>query len=203
LLVLSVFISLTSLLVVGYLLDLGQNFVDLIPADDSPTRVKVGENLAGASLTSKSQATTILPDASIVETVPYVEYVPRLVPQAPCSVNKRTRADDASTSVSVTKKPHQLSTHLGTQVVGSMLLGEHFNIFCLLCCLFMSLAGYFLYSQMVLWLSCSRARRMKMMMRPSTHVGELLYCFVLLLLFLCTFSDLSLSFSLALSGCLA
>jgi hypothetical protein len=182
---------------------LGWNFIDPIPADDSPTGVKVGENLAGASSTSKSQATTILPDASITKTVPYVEYVPRLVPRAPRSVNKRTRADDASAGVSVTKKPHQSSTRPGTQVVGSMLLGEHFNIFCLLCYLFVSLARYFLCSQMVLWLSCSRARRMNIMMRPSTHIDELLYCFVLLLLFLCTFSDLSLSFSLAVSGCLA
>jgi hypothetical protein len=128
LLVLSVFISLTSLVFVGYLQDLGWNFIDPIPADDSPTGVKVGENLAGASSTSKSQATTILPDASITKTVPYVEYVPRLVPRAPRSVNKRTRADDASAGVSVTKKPHQSSTRPGTQVVGSMLLGEHFNI---------------------------------------------------------------------------
>jgi hypothetical protein len=58
LLVLSVFISLTSLVVVGYLQDLGRNFVDPIPANDNPTGVKVGENLAGASSTSKSQATT-------------------------------------------------------------------------------------------------------------------------------------------------
>jgi hypothetical protein len=31
--------------------------------------------------------------------------------------------------MSATKKPHQLSTHPGTQVVGSMLLGEHIDIF--------------------------------------------------------------------------
>jgi hypothetical protein len=90
--------------------------------------VKAGENLAGASPTSKSQATTILPSASIIETIPYVEYVPRLVPQTPHS-SKRTRADDASAGVSSTKKSRQSSTHPGTQVVGSMLLGEHFNIF--------------------------------------------------------------------------
>jgi hypothetical protein len=90
--------------------------------------VKVRENLARASSTTKFQATTILLGASIVETIPYVEYVSRLVPRAPRSVSKRTQADDASAGVSVTKKPHQSSTHPGTQVVGSMLLGEHFNI---------------------------------------------------------------------------
>jgi hypothetical protein len=128
LLVLSIFIFLTSLVVVGYLQDLGRNFIDLIPADDNPFGVKARENLARASSTSKSQATTILPGASIVETVPYIEYVPHPVPRAPCS-SKRTRADDASARVSSTKRPHQSSTCLGTQVVGSMLLGEHFNIF--------------------------------------------------------------------------
>jgi hypothetical protein len=91
--------------------------------------VKVGENLAGASSTSKSQATTILSGASIAKLDPYVEYVPRPVPQAPRSVSKRARADDASTGVSATKKPRQSSTRLGTQVVGNMLLGEHFNFF--------------------------------------------------------------------------
>jgi hypothetical protein len=109
---------------------LGWNFIDLIPTDDNPSGVKAGENLAGVSSTSRSQATTILPGAFITETVPYVEYVPRLVPRAPRS-SKWTRADDASAEVSSTKKPRQLSTHLGTQVVGSMLLGEHFNIFVL------------------------------------------------------------------------
>jgi hypothetical protein len=108
---------------------LGQNFIDPIPTDDNLTGVKVGENLAGASSTSKSQATTILLGASISETVPYVEYVPRLVPRAPCSVSKRMRADDASVEVSSTKKPRQSSTRPGTQVISSMLLGEHFNIF--------------------------------------------------------------------------
>jgi hypothetical protein len=96
------------------------------------------------------QATTILPGASVTEPNPYVEYVPRPVPRAPRSVSKRARAGDAFTGVSITKKPCQSSTHLGTQVVGSMLLGEHFNILYLLCCLFMSLTKYFLFSQMVL-----------------------------------------------------
>jgi hypothetical protein len=117
LLVLSIFISLTSLVVVvvvvvGYLQDLGQNFVDLIPTDDNPSGVKARESLAGASSTSKSQATTILPGASIIEIIPYIEYVPRLVSRAPHS-SKRMRADDASARVSSTKKPHQSSTRPG------------------------------------------------------------------------------------------
>jgi hypothetical protein len=116
LLVLSVFISLTSLVVVVvvvYLQDLGWNFIDPIPMDDIPSGVKTGENLTGASSTSKFQATTILPGASIVEIIPYVEYVPCPVPRAFRS-NKRTRVDDASTGVSSTKKPRQSSTRLGT-----------------------------------------------------------------------------------------
>jgi hypothetical protein len=86
------------------------------------------ENLARASLISKSQATIVLPGASFAETIPYVEYVPRLVPQAPRS-GKRTRVDDASVGSSSIKKSHQLSTRPGTQAIGSMLLGEHFEIF--------------------------------------------------------------------------
>jgi hypothetical protein len=103
--------------------------------------------------------------------------VPRLVPRAPHSINKRARADDASASTSVTKKPHQPGTLPGTQVVGSMLLGEHVSLFYHLCCLFACITKYFLFSQMVLWLSCLRARRMRKMMRSSTLVVELsLYC---------------------------
>jgi hypothetical protein len=96
--------------------------------DDPPSGAKTVENLAGVSSTSKSQAITILPSASITKTVPYVEYVPRPVPRAPRS-NKRTRVDDISTESSSIKKPHQPSTRPGTQVVGSMLLGEHFKNF--------------------------------------------------------------------------
>jgi hypothetical protein len=152
---------------------LGHDFDDPVPTDDNPSRVEVGENLARASSTSKFQATAILPGVSSIILDPYVEYVPFPVPRAPRSVSKRARADDAFAGVFATKKPRQLSTHLGTQVVGSMLLGEHINMFCHICCLFVSLTEYFLLSQMVLWLSCSRMRRMRMMMRPSTHVGEL------------------------------
>jgi hypothetical protein len=68
---------------------LGHNFVDLIPTNDKPARVKVGENLAGASSTIMSQATIILVGVSFVELDPYIEYVPRPVPQAPRSISKR------------------------------------------------------------------------------------------------------------------
>jgi hypothetical protein len=120
------FIFLTLLLF--YPQDFGQNFVYPIPVDDLPSRVKAMENLAGASSMSKSQATIILPGASIAETVPYVEYVPHLVPRAPRS-GKRTQVDDASAGSSSIKKSCQPSTYPGTQVIGSMLLGEHFEIF--------------------------------------------------------------------------
>jgi hypothetical protein len=90
-----------------------------------------------------------------------VEYVSCLVPRAPRSINKRAQADDASASVSVTKKPHQPGTLPGTQVIGSMLLGEHISLFYPLHCLFACITEYFLFSRMVLWLSCLRVRRMK------------------------------------------
>jgi hypothetical protein len=121
------FIFLT-LLLLFYPQDFGQNFIDSIPADDLSSRAKVVENLAGVSSISKSQATIVLPGASIAETIPYVEYVPRLVPRAPRSI-KRTRADDASAGSSSIKKSRQPSTRLGTQVVGCMLLGEDFKNF--------------------------------------------------------------------------
>jgi hypothetical protein len=106
--------------------------------------------------------------------------MPRLVLRAPRSINKRARADDASTSVSITKKPCQPGTLLGTQVVGSTLLGEHISLFSPLYCLFVCITEYFLFSQMVLWLSCLRARRMRKMMQPSILVGELslYFCFL-------------------------
>jgi hypothetical protein len=136
--------------------------------------VGVGENPTGLSSISKSSVVTILPGVSSRDLDQYVEYVSCPVPQAPRSTSKRAWVDDTSTSASVVKKPHHPSTLPSTQVVGSMLLGEHINMFCLLCCLFASLIKYFILFQMVLWLSCSRVKRMKMMMRPSTHVSELL-----------------------------
>jgi hypothetical protein len=123
---------------------MGRNFVDPIPTDDNPAMVEIRENLVGASSTSKFQATTILPGVSSTALDPYVEYVPRPVPQAPRSVSKKVRADDAFAGVSAIKKPRQSSTHPGTQVVGSMLLGEHINLFCHICCLFVPLTQYFL-----------------------------------------------------------
>ena len=90
-----------------------------------------GDSLAGASLTSKFQTTTMFPSVSSVVLGTYVEYVSCLVPRAPRSGGKRGRADCSSSSLPSTKKPRQLSTHPGTQVIGSVLLGEHINMFCL------------------------------------------------------------------------
>jgi hypothetical protein len=122
-----IFIFLT-LFLLSYPQDFGQNFVDPIPIDDLPFGEKTMENLAGAFSISKSQATIVLPGASIAETISYVEYVPRLVPRAPRS-GKRMRVDDASAGSFSIKKSCQPSTRSGTQVVGSMLLGKHFEIF--------------------------------------------------------------------------
>jgi hypothetical protein len=58
------FIFLT-LLLLFYLQDFGQNFVDPIPADDLPSRAKAMESLAGVSSISKSQATIVLLGTSI------------------------------------------------------------------------------------------------------------------------------------------
>jgi hypothetical protein len=159
---------------------LGHNFVDPVPADDNPAGAEAGGSLAIAALASKSLVSTVLPGAFCNEPVQYVEYVSRLVPRASRSINKRVRADDASASTSITKKPRQPGTLPGTQVVGSMLLGEHISLFYLFCCLFACITEYFLSSQMVLWLSCFRARRMRKMMRPSILVGELslYFCFL-------------------------
>ena len=85
---------------------MGHNFIDPIPLDDRPAMVEIGESLAGASLTSKFQTTMMFPGVSSAVFDVYVEYVPRLVPRA----------------------PH----HPGSQVLGSMLLGEHNNTLCLL-----------------------------------------------------------------------
>ena len=92
--------------------------------------METGDSLAGASLTSKFQTTTMFPGVSSTVLDVYVEYVPRPVPRAPRSVGKRGRAD-CSSGLSATKKPRQSSTCLGTQVIGSMLLGEHINALCL------------------------------------------------------------------------
>ena len=111
---------------------MGRNFADLIPLDDLPVVVNTRENLVGASLTSEFQTTTIFPSVSFVNLDVYAEYVPRPVPRAPRTIGKRGRAAGPSSSLPGTKKPRQTSTHPGTQVLGSMLLGEHINTLCLL-----------------------------------------------------------------------
>ena len=73
----------------------------------------------------------MFPDVSTTILDTYVEHVPRPVPRAPHSVRKRGRADCSSSGLSAAKKSHQSSTHPGTQVIGSVLLGEHINMFCL------------------------------------------------------------------------
>ena len=103
---------------------MGRNFVDPIPLDDCPANVEARDSLAGASLTSKFQTTTMFPGVSSANLDVYVEYVPHLVPRAPRSVSKRGRAKSSSSGLSATKRPRQSSTHPGTQVIGSMLLGE-------------------------------------------------------------------------------
>ena len=92
--------------------------------------METGDSLAGASLTSKFQTTTMFLGVSSVVSDVYVEYVPCLVPRGPRSVGKKGRAEGSSSSLSIAKKSHQSSTHLGTLVVASMLLGEHINALC-------------------------------------------------------------------------
>ena len=109
-----------------------RNFVDPISLDDRPAMVETGESFAGASLTSKFQTTMMFPSVSSTVLDTYVDYVPRLVPRASHSVRKRGRANCSSSGLPATKKSRQSSTRPGTQVIGSMLLGEHINTLCLL-----------------------------------------------------------------------
>ena len=109
---------------------MGRNFADPIPLDDFPANVEAGGSLVGASLTSKFQTTTIFPGVSSANLDVYVEYVPRPVPQAPRTFRKRRRADSSSSAPFAVKKSRQSSTHPGTPVVASMLLGEHINTLC-------------------------------------------------------------------------
>ena len=88
--------------------------------------METGDSLAGASLTSKFQTTTMFSGVSSAVSDVYVEYVPRPVPRAPHTVGKRGRADSSS-ALSAAKKSRQSSTRPGTPVVASMLLGEHIN----------------------------------------------------------------------------
>ena len=107
-----------------------RNFVDPIPLGDYPDIVGTGDSLAGASLTSKFQTTIMFPSVSFAVSDVYVEYVPCPVPRGPRSVGKRGRAKSSS-GLSTAKKSRQSSTRPGTPVVGSLLLGEHINMFCL------------------------------------------------------------------------
>ena len=108
---------------------MGRNFVYPVPLDDCPAIAETRGNLAGTSLTSKFQTSTVVPGASSAVLDVYVEYVPRPVPRGPRSVVKRGRVDSSSSVLPASKKSHQPSTLLGTLVIGSVLLGEHINMF--------------------------------------------------------------------------
>ena len=116
---------------------MGCNFAHPIPLDDFPANVEAGGSLAGASLTSKFQTSTMFPGVSSANLDVYVEYVPRLVPRAPHTFGKRGRADSSS-APSAANKSRQSSTRPGTAVVASMLLGEHINTLCPFVFLFLS-----------------------------------------------------------------
>ena len=87
------------------------------------------ENLAGASVTSKFPITTVFPGVSSGVVDVYEEYVPRPVPRGPRNVSKRGRVNASSSGLPASKKSRQPSTHLGTPVIGSVLLGEHIDLF--------------------------------------------------------------------------
>ena len=107
---------------------MGRNFVDPTPLDVPPAVVNTGENLAGASVISKFQITIVFPGVSSGVVDVYEEYVPHPVPRGPRSVPKRGRADGSSSGLPASKKSRLPSTHPGTLVIGSVLLGEHINI---------------------------------------------------------------------------
>ena len=109
---------------------MGRNFVDPIPLVDLPAIVGAGGSIDGDSLTSKSQTAIMLPGVSSTNPNVYVEYVPRSVPRAAHSAGKRGRVAGSSSGVPATKKARQSSTCPGTQVIASMLLGEHINALC-------------------------------------------------------------------------
>ena len=100
--------------------------------------VNTGENLAGASVTSKFQITIVFPGVSSGVVDVYEEYVPRPVPRGPHSVSKRGRTDGSSSGLPASKKSRKPSTRPGTLVVASMLLGEHINTLCPFVFLFLS-----------------------------------------------------------------
>ena len=94
--------------------------------------METGKSLAEASLTSKFQTTTMFPGVSSAVLDTHVEYVPRPIPRAPRSVRKMGRADCSSSGLSAAKKSRQPSACPGTQVIGSVVPGEHINPLCLL-----------------------------------------------------------------------
>ena len=103
-----------------------------------PAVVNTGENLAGASVTSKFPITTVFPGVSSGVVDVYEEYIPRPVPRGPHSVSKRGRANGSSSGLPASKKSRQPSTCPGTPVVASMLLGEYINTLCPFVFLFLS-----------------------------------------------------------------
>ena len=136
-----------------------------------------GDSLAGASLTSKFQTTTMFPGVSSTVSDIYEEYVPCPVPRSPHSVGKRGRAEGSSSGLSIAKKSRQSSARPGTPVVASMLLGEHINtLYPFVVCFYLWLSTFVLF-QLVLWWPWSRVRKKRMMMLPSLLIGEFFSCF--------------------------
>ena len=111
---------------------IGCNFVDPVPLDDYPAIAETVGKLAGTSLTSKFQTSMIVPGVFCSVPDVYEEYAPRPVPRGPRSVAKRGRVDSSSSGLPSSKKFRQSSALPGTQVIGSMLLGEHINTLCVL-----------------------------------------------------------------------
>ena len=80
-------------------------------------------------MTSKFQTSMIVPSVFSAVFYVYEEYVPRPVPRGPRSVAKRGRVNSSSSGLPASKKSRQSSTLPGTPVIGSMVLGEHINMF--------------------------------------------------------------------------
>ena len=94
-------------------------------------------------MTSKFQTSTIVPGVFSTVLDVYEEYVPHPVPRGPHSVAKRGRVDSSSSGLPASKKSRQSSTLSGTPVIGSVLLGEHIDMFCLFVVCFCLLTEYF------------------------------------------------------------
>jgi hypothetical protein len=100
--------------------------------------------------------------------------------------------------VSITKKPRQSSTRPGTQVVGSMLLGEHLFVRVL-----NRVLSLFLDSTVVGLLEGEEDEGDDDDAALDTRRWVVVVLFVFLLLFLGTSFDLSLPLSFIVSGCRA